>query len=110
MCMIGMCIPVVLITLAVGYHVLDKASKSEDNLKKVGKIIGWVIIAVSALSLVVSLYCSLSCSGKKSCGHMMGKGMYKKMGMKKYTKGMKDKDYWHKKKCPHMMEEEEKEK
>ena len=104
MCMMGVYVSLVLIAFAVGYYVLDKASKAEDSLKKVGKVIGWVIIAVSAVSLVVSLYFSLNCSGRKYCGHMGGKGMYKKMGMKDHMKGTMDKKYWkHMKECPMMI-------
>ncbi len=40
-------IAVYLLTTAVGYWVLTLAEKEKNNNKKIGKIIGWVIIGVS---------------------------------------------------------------
>ena len=86
MCMTGVYVSSILIALAVGFIVLAKASKMEGRLKDIGKVIGWLIIVVSGLTLVVSLYCSLVCPGKMRCGYMMGKGIHKKTWMKEHMK------------------------
>jgi hypothetical protein len=80
-----------LITLAVGYWVLTQAGKEKGMTQKIGKVIGWIIIAVSLAGPLCigagSLVCHAKgddCAYNSSCpwhGHSMancpdmGKGM-----------------------------------
>ena len=106
MCMVCAYVAVILLALAAGYIVLLKADKAEGSLKKVGKIIGWVIIVVATLTLIWSIKMSMFCSIKGCCGH--GKyGMYKSMHKCDHMKGMKDKECFHMKKHSKMMHKEE---
>ena len=67
MCMMCAGIAVILLALAAGYLVLLKADKAEGKLKKIGKIIGWVIVVVTALSLLWSVKMTMFCKGKGWC-------------------------------------------
>ena len=103
MCMVCGLAAMVLLTLAAGYIVLLKADKAEGNLKQIGKVIGWVIIVVSAAMLIWSSARSTRCAIKGSCGYGYGKcGMNKCWHKKGKSRGMGMKD---KKCCPHSRKE-----
>ncbi len=59
-----------LITIAVGYWVLIVASKEKGGLKKLGKVLGIVIIVLSFLGVGCKLY--YKCSGTGYFGKGMG--------------------------------------
>jgi len=106
MCMVCAYVSVILLALAAGYIVLLKADKAEGSLKKIGKIIGWIIIVVATLTLLWSIKMSMCCSKRGYCGH--GKyGMYKSMHKGDHMKGMKDKECLYMKKHSKMMHGEE---
>jgi len=77
--MYALAIPVILATLAAGYWVLTKAAK-ETSLKGLGNVLGWIIVVISLILLLVSVYYSLAFTGRGhgmmgGPGSMMGRGM-----------------------------------
>ena len=93
-----------LISLAVGYWVLTLADKEKNNTKKIGKVIGWIIIVVSLIgplclagSAIRCVSNPAACSYSSNCpwsGHhsMMDCPMSKGEGMMKDGGMMGDKD------------------
>ncbi|MBN1899322.1 MAG: hypothetical protein JW827_11140 [Spirochaetes bacterium] len=77
-------LPLILITLAVGYFVLVKANKEANGLKTIGQVFGWIIIVISIVALVLSLYYS---SGYLTCGRQ-GMSMWQQQHMKGMGQGM----------------------
>ena len=76
MCMACGLVVFTLLPLAAGYVVLLKADKADGNLKQIGKVIGWVIVVISALTMLWSIGMSLKCVKKGYC--VQGKyGMHK---------------------------------
>jgi hypothetical protein len=53
-----------LISLAVGYWFLTLAGKEKGNNQKIGKVIGWIIIAVSLAGPLCLGACHLMCHSK----------------------------------------------
>ena len=66
-------VPVLLVTAAVGYWVLTLAAKEKEGTKKIGHLVGLVIIVVSLLGVACKLYCQVS-------GCPMGGGGWGKKG------------------------------
>ena len=67
-----------LIGLVAGYWVLDRAQANKANLKRIGNIIGWLVITASIVSAVSGGLCT-ALSGMcpfvgKGKSMMMGKG------------------------------------
>ena len=61
-----------LVTSAVGYWVLTLAAKEKEGTKKLGHLVGLIIIVVSLLGVACKIYYQVSaCSGKYG---MMGRG------------------------------------
>ena len=61
-----------LVTSAVGYWVLTLAAKEKEGTKKLGHLVGLIIIVVSLLGVACKVYYQISaCSGKYG---MMGRG------------------------------------
>ncbi|MBD3271147.1 MAG: hypothetical protein GF384_01250 [Elusimicrobia bacterium] len=75
-------VSVSLVTLALGYYVLSHSGKATDSTKTVGGIIGWIIVVVSVLMLVISLYTTAT----RSYGGGMGELGVKKHHMMRYQK------------------------
>ncbi|HUO58305.1 MAG TPA: hypothetical protein VMV05_09020 [bacterium] len=50
-----------LISLAVGYWVLTLADKEKNNTKKIGQVIGWIIIVVSLIGPLCLAGSALRC-------------------------------------------------
>jgi len=83
-----------LVSLAVGYWVLTLAEKEKNNTKKIGKVIGWIIIVVSLIGPLClagsAIHCVSSggsCTYSSNCpwtshhSMMDGKGMMDGQGM-----------------------------
>ena len=58
-------IALLLLSAAVGYWVLERASGQKKDLKTIGQIIGALIIAISFLGVACKVYCLTT--GKSSC-------------------------------------------
>ena len=71
-------IPVLLVTAAVGYWVLTLAAKEKEGTKKIGHLVGLIIIVVSLLGAACKIYCQVSGSSCPMEGHRWGKkgGMF----------------------------------
>ena len=70
-----------LITLAVGYWVLTLAGKEKGTSQKIGKTIGWIIIAVSLLGPLCMAACHMKCSSSSEQCQMMSHCPMEKGGM-----------------------------
>lgn len=68
--MMGHGVSVSLITAAVGYWVLTLAAKEKEQLRKIGNVVGLLIIVVSLLGAACKIYSRIN-----GCppGMMMGK-------------------------------------
>ena len=60
-----------LVGLVAGYWVLDRAQANKANLKRIGNIIGWLVIVASLVSAITGSYCRAT---GKMCP-FTGKGM-----------------------------------
>ena len=58
-----------LISLAVGYWVLTLAEKEKNTNKKIGKVVGWIIIVVSLIGPLCITGSRVFCHGS-SCSYM----------------------------------------
>lgn len=68
--MMGHGVPALLITAAVGYWVLTLAAKEKEQLRKVGNVVGLLIIVVSLLGAACKIYYQVS---GKNCPPGWGK-------------------------------------
>ena len=70
-------VPALLVTAAVGYWVLTLAAKEKAGTKKLGHLVGLIIIAVSLMGVACKLYFQMN-GGNCPPGKMWGKkgGMY----------------------------------
>jgi len=60
-----------LISAAVGYFVLERAEKRKGVLKRVGQLLGWLIIIVSLVGVACRTWCvSTGAKGWRSCPFM----------------------------------------
>lgn len=46
-----------LLGLVAGYWVLERAETNKSHLKRVGRVIGWLVITASFVSIVCRVYC-----------------------------------------------------
>ena len=63
--MIAHGVALLLLTAAVGYWVLERASNQKKELKMVGQIVGALIIAISLLGVACKIY--YLATGKAAC-------------------------------------------
>ena len=56
-----------LISAAAGYWVLTLAAKEKNRLKKLGQLVGLVIIVVSLAGAACKIYCQIGCGSKSYC-------------------------------------------
>lgn len=67
-----------LISAAAGYWVLIQAAKEKAQLKKIGQLLGWVLIVVSIAGAACKIYYQIS-------GCVPGKGIFCPYGSKTQT-------------------------
>ncbi len=59
-----------LLSLAVGYWVLTLAEKEKNNTKKIGKVIGWIIIVASLIGPLCLAGSAMRCaSHSEACAY-----------------------------------------
>ena len=57
-----------LLAAAAGYWVLERAQSQKKNLKRTGRIIGWLIIVVSLLGVACRVWSITMCQTTGACG------------------------------------------
>ena len=68
--MVGHGIGLLLVTVVAGYWVLERAETHKGDLRRVGKVLGWLIIVSSLLGIACRVWSYAACPpgamGKKS--------------------------------------------
>ena len=69
--MIGHGIGLLLATAVAGYWVLERAETHKGDLRRVGKVLGWIVIVSSLIGIACRVWCYATCPpgamGKKGC-------------------------------------------
>ena len=72
--MVGHGSGLLLLTAVAGYWVLERAETHKGDLRRAGKLLGWLIIAVSLIGVACNVWCLATC--KTAYGPMSKKGGY----------------------------------
>lgn len=59
--MIGYGIGLLLATIVAGYWVLERAETHKGDLRRVGKVLGWLIIVASLIGIACRVWCYATC-------------------------------------------------
>lgn len=69
--MVGYGVGVLLLSVVAGYWVLERAETHKGDLRRVGKVLGWLIIVSSLIGIVCRVWgyatCPPGARGKMSC-------------------------------------------